>query len=96
MCFFSAFEIPCEPCRWRDCITSENEVTPHAYHCEPAWLVPHYDVLDSVDKLRSEKGENTINHVLMAVVLFVIVGSTITLLVPDAITLLLHVGSATN
>jgi hypothetical protein len=59
-------------------------------------LVPHYDVLDSVDKLRSEKGENTINHVLMAVVLFVIVGSTITLLVPDAITLLLHVGSATN
>ena len=59
-------------------------------------MVPHYDVLDSVDKLRSEKGENTLNHVLMAVVLFIIVVSTVKLVLPNAIAVLLHVGSATH
>jgi hypothetical protein len=76
-----------------------NSVTPHAYRCERAWLVPHCDVLDCVDKLWAEKRENALNHVLVAVVLFVIVGSTIKLLLPDAITVLLHVlhvGSASH
>jgi hypothetical protein len=59
-------------------------------------LVPHYDVLDSVDKHWAEKRENAINHVLVAVVLFVIVGSTIKLLLPDVITALVHVSSATH
>jgi len=59
-------------------------------------LLPHYDVLDSVDKLRCQKGENTLNHVLMAVVLFIIVVSTVKLVLPNAIAVLLHVGSATH
>lgn len=54
------------------------------------------NVVNSVDKRWAEERENALKHVLVAVVLFVIVGSTITLLVPDAITLLLHVGSATH
>jgi hypothetical protein len=53
-------------------------------------------VLDSVDKLWAEKRENALNHVLVAVVLFVIVGSTVKSLVPDAITILLHVGRASH
>jgi hypothetical protein len=73
-----------------------NSVTQHAYRCEVAWLVSHCDVLDSVDKLWAEKRENALNHVLVAVVLFVIVVSTIKLLLPDAITMLLHVGSASH
>jgi hypothetical protein len=52
-------------------------------------------MLDCVDKLWAKKWENALNHVLVAVVLFVIVVSTINLLLPDAITVLLHVGSAT-
>jgi hypothetical protein len=52
-------------------------------------------MLDCVDELWAEKWENALNHVLVAVVLFVIVVSTINLLLPDAITVLLHVGSAT-
>jgi hypothetical protein len=52
-------------------------------------------MLDSVDKLWAERRENAVNHVLVAVVLFVIVVSTINLLLPDAVTVLLHVGSAT-
>ena len=55
----------------------------------------HYDVLDS-DKHWAEKTENALNHVLVAVVLFVIVGSTIKLLLPKVITALVHVGSATR
>jgi hypothetical protein len=59
-------------------------------------LVPlFYDVLDS-DKHWAEKAENALNHVVVAVVLFVIVGSTIKLLLPEVITALVHVGSATR
>jgi hypothetical protein len=57
-------------------------------------LVPHCDVPDSVDKLWAEKRENVLNHVLVTVVLFVIVVSTIKLLLPNAFTVLLHPGSA--
>ena len=51
---------------------------------------------DSVDKLWAGKWENALNHVLVAVVLFVIVVSTINLLLPDTITVLLQVRSTSH
>ena len=58
-------------------------------------MVSHCDLLDS-DKHWAEKAENALNHVVVAVVLFVIVVSTVNLLLPNAIALLLHVGSASR
>jgi hypothetical protein len=52
-------------------------------------------VLGSVDKLRAEKRENALNHLFVAVLLFVIVGSTINLLLANVFTVLLHMGSGT-
>ena len=59
-------------------------------------MVPIYDVLASVDKHWGKKRENALDHVLVAVVLFVIVVSTVNLLLPNAIAVLLHASSASR
>jgi nitrogen fixation protein FixH len=53
-------------------------------------------VLDSVEKEWGKKREDALNHVLVAVVLFVIVVSTVNLLLPNAIAVPLHAGSASR
>jgi hypothetical protein len=53
-------------------------------------------VLAFLDKLWAEKLEYALNHVLVAVVLFAIVVSTINLLLPNVCTVLLHVASAAH
>jgi hypothetical protein len=74
-------------------ITLDHSVTPHAYPCAPLWFIPRCHVLDSLHKLSAEKWEDVISDIIGATVVFVIVGSTIRLLLSDAHTVLSHVGS---
>jgi hypothetical protein len=57
-------------------------------------FVPHCSVFTFLHRLRAERPQDIVNDAMAAVVLFIIVGSTILLLVSDASIAFSGVGSA--